>query len=296
MGTTARVVLYTDDAQKAGDLADRAFARIAEIDSRLSDYRTDSELMSLCGAAGGPAAAVSQDLFTVLSAAQDISRQTDGAFDVTIGPLSQLWRRAHVTGEAPEPAKVAAARALVGYEHVQLSPPRSVRLTQPGMLLDLGGIAKGYAADEALRLLRAAGVSRALVALGGDVAAADAPPGKEGWTVAIAPLGPQRRTAIPALTLRHGAVSTSGDAEQYVEIEGTRYSHIVTPRTGGALEGRRGVTVRAADGMNADALATAVSVLGIARGLALIDATPHAAALIIESTPTGIRESRSQRW
>jgi FAD:protein FMN transferase len=296
MGTTARVVLYADTAATARALADRAFARIDEIDSRLSDYRPDSEVMVLCRAAGGPAMPVSDDLFSVLATAQRVFERSDGAFDVTIGPVSRLWRRARVTGELPDADSIAGARALVGYEHVHLSPPRSVRLAKRGMLLDLGGIAKGYAADQALAVLRAGGAPRALVALGGDVAAADSPPDKEGWTVAIAPLGPAVPTGLPPVILRHAAVSTSGDAEQYLEREGTRYSHVVVPRTGGALEGRRGVTVRARDGVTADALATAVSVLGRERGFAVIDATAGAAAILVESTPRGVREHRSHNW
>lgn len=296
MGTTVRVVLYTSTEPKARDLADRAFARIAELDGRLSDYRTDSELMALCRAAGGPPVAVSEDLYTVLSAAQDLSRRTSGAFDVTVGPLSRLWRRARVTGELPEPASIEAAKELVGYELMELSAPRMVRLAKPGMLLDLGGIAKGYAANEAVRTLRDRGVPRALVVVGGDIAAGDAPPGKEGWTIALAPLGPAVSTNISPLTIRHAAVSTSGDAEQYVERNGTRYSHILTPRTGRALEGRSGVTVRAPDGLTADALATAVSVLGPERGLLVVDATPGAAALFLARSAHGIREYRSSRW
>jgi thiamine biosynthesis lipoprotein len=222
--------------------------------------------------------------------------RTGGAFDVTVGPLSRLWRRARVTGEPPDPAAVAAAKALVGYQHVELPSPGTARLTMAGMLLDLGGIAKGYAADQALAALRVHGASRALVAIGGDVAVGDAPPGKDGWIVAVAPLGPAAGGDVAPLTLRHSAVSTSGDAEQHFERNGTRYSHILTPRTGHSLDGRRGVTVVASDGLTADGLATAVSVLGRERGLALIDDTPGAAALILESSPGGIRAHQSVRW
>jgi thiamine biosynthesis lipoprotein len=296
MGTIVRMVLYTHTDQQANELAARAFARIAEIESRLSDYRPDSEVMTLCRSAGGAPVAVSDDLFTVLSAAQDVAIRTDGAFDVTVGPLTRLWRRAHVTGELPNSTDIAAAKTLVGYRNVELLGPRMVRLTRPGMLLDLGGIGKGYAASEALESLRAQGTRRALVAIGGDIAAGDAPPGKHGWTIGIAPLGPTVATRIPPLTIQNAAVSTSGDAEQYLERNGTRYSHILTPRTGDAVQGRRGVTVRAGNGMTADALATAVSVLSVEAGVALIDATPGAAAVIIENTPQGVREYRSARW
>jgi thiamine biosynthesis lipoprotein len=296
MGTTARVVLYAPDALQARTLAGRAFARIGELDARLSDYRADSELLALCRAAGGPPVTVSDDLYTVLAAAQRISQQTEGAFDVSVGPVSRLWRRARVTGEPPSAAAIDDARALVRYQHIELLPDRRVRLAKAGMLLDLGGVAKGYAADQALSALRAAGVPRALVAMGGDIAAGDAPPGKDGWTIAVTPLGPRVRTAVPPLTLRDAALSTSGDAEQYFEHKGTRYSHILTPPTGQALQGRRGVTVIAREGITADALATAVAVLGNERGLALVESTPHAAAIVLDVTAQGIREHRSSRW
>lgn len=295
MGTTARVVLYTDTASNARVLADRAFARIAEIDSRLSDYRPDSELMALCRVAGGASVTVGADLYNVLSAARRVSELTAGAFDITVGPISRLWRRARVTGEPPSAASLSAARALVGYEQIDLSPPSNVRLAKPGMLLDLGGIAKGYAADQALGVLHTAGVSSALVALGGDIVVRGAPPGKDGWTIAIAPLGPAVDTNIGPLLLRDAAVSTSGDAEQYVVHDGTRYSHLLNPATGRALAGRRGVTVRAYDGMTADALATGISVLGRERGLAVADLA-GAAALIVESAADGVHQFRSSRW
>ena len=296
MGTTARVVLYAVTETEARELATRAFARIAELDSRLSDYRPDTELMALCRAAGGPPVSVSEDLYTVLSSAQRISERTDGAFDVTVGPISRIWRRARATGQPPDAATLATARAFVGYGQIELLSGRTVRLAKVGMLLDLGGIAKGYAAGEAVKTLRALGAPHVLVAIGGDIVAGDAPPGARGWRIAIAPLGPAVRSNIAPLMLRAAAVSTSGDAEQHVEHQGTRYSHILTPLTGRAVEGQRGVSVRADDGLVADALATALSVLGYQRGLSLIDDSPSAAALIVDRSPAGIREYRSARW
>ena len=296
MGTTARVVLFAPNQSKARKLADRAFARIAELDARLSDYRPESELMTLCRAAGAPPVPVSDDLFTVLTAAQRMAARTEGAFDVSVGPLSRIWRRARVTGERPDAASIAAARTLVGYHRIELSADHKVRLAKAGMLLDLGGIAKGYAADQALAVLRAAGSGRALVAIGGDIAAGDAPPHTDGWMVDVAALGPAALTRLPRVRLRAAAISTSGDAEQFVEINGTRLSHLLTPSTGHPLEGRRGVTVVAPDGITADALATAVSVLDNARGLTLVDETEGAAALIVEKTANGVREHRSSRW
>ena len=163
------------------------------------------------------------------------------------------------------------------------------------MQLDLGGIAKGYAVDEALAVLAAADVTRALVDAGGDMRLGDPPPGKPGWRIGVAPLeadGPPSRR----LSLSGVAVASSGDAWQYIEIDGTRYSHIVDPRTGLALTDHSSVTVVAPDGITADALASAVSVLGPEQGLKLIDATPGTAALIVRAPHGKVEMYRSRRW
>ncbi len=297
MGTSARVVLYARDRARARAAADRAFARIAELDARLSDYRDDSELMRLCAQAGGPPVQVSGDLARVLDVAQEIAARTGGAFDVTIGPVSRLWRRARAAGAMPDADELAAAQRLVGYRQLEVTvEARIVRLKQAGMMLDLGGIGKGYAADEALARLRADGVPASLVALGGDVAAGDAPPGEAGWRVAIAPLGPLVGHRLPFRHLRRAGISTSGDAEQFLERDGVRHSHVIDPATAAARRGRAGVTVVAPSATMSDALSTAVGVMGAARGFRLIEDMPGAAVLFVEWTPAGIVARRSRRW
>jgi thiamine biosynthesis lipoprotein len=164
------------------------------------------------------------------------------------------------------------------------------------MLLDLGGIAKGYAADEALAVLRRHGIAAALVAAGGDIAVMGAPPATSGWTVGIAPLESPDRPPSRYLILRDAAVSTSGDAEQFVEIGGRRYSHIVDPRTGLGLQGHRSVTVVAPKGIDADSLTKVISVLGPDRGMPIIDGIAGAAALSLEATEQGTVERESKRW
>jgi thiamine biosynthesis lipoprotein len=286
MGTMARLVIYAGNRVQAEAAARAAFARIAEIEVRLSDDREDGELSALGRTAGGPAVMVSHDLFVVLSRAQDLARRSDGAFDVTGGPLSRLWRAAVRAGTRPDPAELVAARALVGHTHLELLPgARQVRLDRPGMRLDLGGIARGYAADEALGVLRKKRFPRSLVELGGDVVVGTAPPGLAGWTVAIPTPGP----TVAPLVLSESAVSTSGLAEPWPEIGGQPDSPLYDPRTGEALAGRRSVTVVARDGMDADALASALRVLGPDAGLALVDSVPGAAALFVEEKPGGWR-------
>jgi thiamine biosynthesis lipoprotein len=173
---------------------------------------------------------------------------------------------------------------------------RTARLADPGMLLDLGGIAKGDAADEAQGVLRGHGIASAVGAAGGDVVVSGPPPGRAGWSVAVALPPALSDPALTPLELRDAAVSTSGDAEQFVTIDGVRYSHIVDPRTGVALTGRSAVAVIAPRGATADALATAVAVLGPDEGLALVEATEGAAAWIARETPAGVRRIASRRW
>jgi len=255
MGTVARITLYASSAGEARAGFAAAFDRIRALDAELSDYRPDSELMRLCRRAG-EAVKVSDDLFRVLQDAQRVARDTNGAFDVTLGPLVRLWRRTRLKGRLPAPAEIARARGLCGYRRMTLDGRRrTVRLESKGMLLDLGGIAKGYAAAEALGVLHARGLGRALVAIGGDLALGDAPPEKPGWRVEIEHLG-------KVMELANVCVSTSGDAVQFVEIGGVRYSHILDPRTGVGVRNQKAVTVIAPEGAIADALATAISVAG----------------------------------
>jgi thiamine biosynthesis lipoprotein len=226
----------------------------------MSDYQATSELMRLCAKSGGLAVKVSDDLFAVLNRAQDVSSRSEGAFDVSVGPIVRLWRQARRTQRLPDPEKLAAARKLVGYRNIILDAEKhTVRLKLKGMRLDLGGIAKGYAADQALIELRRAGLPRSLVAAGGDIVVGDSPPGKKAWTIAIAPLPDEDPQS---LHLVNAAVSTSGDAEQFVEIDGKRYSHIVDPRTGIGLVGQMNATVVAPTGVQADSLTKVLAVLG----------------------------------
>ena len=284
MGTTFRIVLYAADKAAAKRAADAGFARVAELDLVMSDYNQKSELVLLCkrfATEVGDPVKVGDDLFFVLQKAEELSKKSDGAFDVTVGPVVQLWRIARRTQELPDPKEFAAARAKVGYTKVKLDPAKkTVQLLTPGMQLDLGGIAKGYAADEALKLLREKfGIKQALVAAFGDITCGAPPPNEAGWKVEIAPIAKGQRPR--PLTLANAAVSTSGDLEQFVEIKGVRYSHVLDPKTGLGLTGRRSVTVIAPDGITADSMTKAVSVLPPDVGLKLVEETSGTAAYIV---------------
>jgi len=265
MGVDARIVVYARSEKVAQDACAAAFERIAQLDSMMSDYRKDSELNRLCDNAGGPPVQVSPELFKVFQRAEEVSRRSDGAFDITVGPLVQLWRAARKSGVLPTQAQIYAARALAGWQKVHLNRrDRSVRLEVARMRLDLGGIAKGYADDEAQKVLKAHGISRALVEMGGDIVVSDPPPGEKGWFVRV----PNAMTGRPGapeqpvdMALANCAISSSGDTEQFVVIGGKRYSHIVDPRTGWALTSRVQVSVIAKDGFTSDPLTKAVTML-----------------------------------
>lgn len=236
----------------------------------MSRYRSSSELNRLSARSGDDALEVSEPLFTVLQQAQTLSRQSDGAFDVTSGPYIKLWEKAQRTGTLPDSSAIRNARSRVGWKLVRLQEKeQTVHLRADSMQLNLGGIAKGFILDHALDVLIERGLSRAMIEAGGDLVTGAAPPDQDGWRVQLPGIGPDNTSRTRSLT--NAALSTSGDTHQFVEIDGTRYSHIVDPRTGMGLTHRLLVSIVARDGATADALATTVSVLGPEAGRAFLN-------------------------
>ncbi len=269
MGSMVRIVVYAKNARHARRAFHATFARITELDAKLSDYQPDSELNRLCASRS---MAVSADLFRVLAASQQLAQESDGAFDITAGPLIRLWREARKTRAIPQ----FLDTTHTGWRKLKLGGRNTATLTEANMRLDLGGIAKGFVADEAIKTLKHHAIASALVAASGDIVVSNPPPGKHGWNVTLELLGGTRE-----LTLSNEAVSTAGDTEQFVEINGTRYSHIIDPRTGMALTTRIAVSVVAPTGLEADGLDTTISVLGPVRGVELMKHHPRAWALIV---------------
>jgi len=282
MGALFSISLYAADKAAAEQAANAAFQRIAALDEMMSDYRADSELMLLCDKPFGQPIAVSQDLFAILKRAQEISKITDGAFDVTIGPFTRLWRFSRKKKSLPSTEQIAGARAAFGWQKLRLdAKKRTVTLLVPNMRLDLGGIAKGYAADQALKVLKSNGITRALVAASGDSAIGDPPPEQPGWKIGVTPIDSHTNALVTSLVLHNAAVSTSGDTEQGIEINGVRYSHILDPKTGLGLTNRIQVTVMAPDATTTDGLATGLCVMGTKDALRLVNSLPHVAAIIL---------------
>jgi len=298
MGVPFRIVFYAPDRAAADQRAEAAFKRVEQLNGIMSDYLADSELSQLSLSSGqGKEVPVSDDLWFVLSQAQRLAERSDGAFDVTVGPFVGLWRKARRDEKLPDPARLEQARQSVGYQHVRLnSRIRAVNLLAPKMRLDLGGIGKGYAADQALRILRDLGSPCALVAAAGDMAVWDPPPGKKGWRVELAPLDVTNAPPARFVLLTHAAISTSGDLYQRLEIDGKRYSHIVDPHTGIGLTDHSLVTVIAPNGTTADSLTKVVSVLGPEKGLRFVEKTPLVAARVVRKPGEVIEVRESSRF
>jgi thiamine biosynthesis lipoprotein len=297
MGMPVKIALYTGDAEAANRAAKAVYARFIELNAIMSDYDAESELSQLSHSSPhGTPIAVSEPLWFVLSRSQQLAEQTHGTFDVTVGPMVRLWRRARRHGELPSTERIEEAKAAVGYQLMKLDPStHSVQLLRPKMQLDLGGIAMGYAVDEGLKILKQQEIKSAMIDASGDIGVTDAPPNTPGWRIGITPL----KAGAPAsqyLLLSNAAVTTSGDAFQFVEVGGKRYSHIVDPKTGYGLNHHSAVTIVASDCITADSLATAVSVLGPKAGIEFVEKQSGVAALVLQGSEDKPEVCQSKRW
>lgn len=271
MGTLFRLVIWAPDQATADRATEAAWSRVDQLNSVLSDYDPNSELSRLSAMTdAGPMSKpvhVSDDLWRMLVHSVEAARLSDGAFDITIGPLSRLQRISRKTGKAPTTQALDEARKSVGWRFIKLDPAhQSVQLLHEKMRLDVGGIAKGYTSDEVLKVLKPFGITRALCGAAGDIAVGDPPPGRDAWRIAIEDLKDPSKSA-GYVRLRDCAISTSGDTYRSAQVNGKRYSHIIDPVSGLGLTRRVGVTTIAPKGVTADWAATAISVLGPQKGM-----------------------------
>jgi thiamine biosynthesis lipoprotein len=279
---------YGEDRETLAATLEEALDEVDRIDRLMSHYKPDSPL-SLVNRAGALApVAVEAELFDFIATALDYSRKSDGAFDITVGPLMKAWGFFGGDGRVPSASELAEARARVGYRHLQLDAARrTIRFDRDGVSLDLGGIAKGYAVDRVVALLRRRGVSAALVSAGGStVYGVGAPPDRAGWDVQIQDPLDARRVAF-TVTLKDRALSMSGSSEKSFEVDGVRYTHIMDPRTGRPVRGVLSVIILANTGVTGDALDNAVFVLGANRGGEMLDAYRGTEAFLL--VPNGRR-------
>ncbi|ACT93781.1 FAD:protein FMN transferase [Dyadobacter fermentans] len=261
MGSPFKLVFYAANDSIARIAANNAFGRVEELNEIMSDYRDGSEINRLSATSGsGKWVPVSKDLFDILAISQDISAKTGGVFDATLGPVVQMWRRATRKGIFPPEDEIRDALARTGYTKMKMDArTRSIMLTQKGMRLDIGGLGKGYAAEEAIKELQKLGITSAMMDAGGKIVLTNPPPGSKGWNINVS----NGSDSLAAMQLSNVALATSGPTYRYMEYKGVRYSHIVDPKTGIGLLFHVRTTVISPDGTIADALATAFSVAGI---------------------------------
>jgi thiamine biosynthesis lipoprotein len=262
MGSPFNIVFYSTSIQKADSAANESFKLIDSINIICSDYDTSSELYKLRNYELGKPIKVSTILFELLIAARQAHKNSYGSFDITIGPLSLLWRNARKSHIFPRPGAIDTASALVGFRFIKLDTlSQTITFLKPGVQLDMGGIAKGYAADKVAALLKTLGITNALVDAGGDMMAMGLPPQKRGWRIGVNIPEQQEALLNTKLLLTNKAVATSGDAFQYMLHDGKKYAHIIDARTGYGVTFQRNVTVVSPNATTADWLATACSIL-----------------------------------
>lgn len=301
MGLPWLITVFATDSATGKTAAAAAFREVARLEKVLSDYDSEAELFKLSDKTNLPHYVpshvfVSEDLFQVLRLSIDFHSKTRAAFDPTVGPLTTLWRQSRRSGRMPVPKKLSAALESVGADAIVLDAHhKSVLLAKPKMRLDLGGIGVGYAIDRAMDVLRHHGIRSAMIEASGDIAVSLPPPGQNAWRIAMAPLNP-KEPAQEAIVLVNAAITTSGDAFQAVEIDGIRYSHIVDPRTGLGTRGPTAVTVIAKDCTTADALATALTVLGHAEAVEILPEFEDVSARFVWMDGGNVNHFESSHW
>lgn len=254
MGATWTVAVYGEDRFKEDAAIDDAFEEVRRLDHLLSNYRPDSELSALNRQAADGPAKVSEELFNLLAACREYSRQSEGAFDITVGPLMKVWGFYKGTGRFPHRDEIRTAMGRVGWRKVSLDPAvRTVKFAAKGMELDPGGIGKGYTVDCMAAILKQRGVTSALISAGtSSIYAIGTPPGERGWKVSVRHPKDARRT-VQDFYLKDESMSTSGNYEKFFMAGGKLYSHIMDPRTGYPSQGMLSVSVIAPKTLDSEA-------------------------------------------
>ncbi len=290
MGTVARITAVSDNSDVGKDELEKAFWELEKVNKLMSDYDGDSEIGRVNKYAFQKAVAVSDETFKVLQAAVSFSEKTGGAFDITVGPLVDLWREAQDSNSIPAERQLQEAKERVGYEKLVLDPDgNKVKFKVKGMRVDLGGIAKGYAIDRAVSVLKEEGFAGGMVDVGGDIKCFGmSSAGKKHWTIGIQDPGSgegvEEGKLLMKLNLKDKAIATSGDYRRFVVVKGQKYSHIIDSSGGKGSNKLPSVSVIAEDAVTADALATAVSVKGGEKGLELIEGISGVEAILITNT------------
>lgn len=266
MGTVFTVVAYGKDRDYLSEVVREVFEEFDRLDAQMSNYRPASELSGINREAARQAVVVAPDLFQLIQDSLRVSEETGGAFDITVGPLVKAWGFFRGQGRVPSSAELAEVLKRVSYRHVHLNgEKREIRFDTPGVAIDLGAIAKGYALDRAAAILRADGITSALLSSGSSsLYALGSPPGERGWKVSIRDPYDKQKAADTVL-LRNYSLSVSGNYEKFFKLHGKIYSHILDPKSGRPVEQMLSTAVLAPAGEQTDALSTAFYVLGVER-------------------------------
>ena len=280
MGTVVEITLMGENEESAQKAALQAFQEIKRIEYLMSPWIESSDVNRINRSAGNDGVRVSPETVEVIKRAQEVSKLSGGGFDITVAPLVQLWRKARERGMPPEMEEVKENLNFVNFRNLRTHYGGRVLLKKKGMAIDLGGIAKGYAVDRAFELLKGLGYRNLVVNAGGDLRVGGSKPDGP-WSIGIQhPRDPEK--ILARISLSDTAVATSGDYEKFFIHQGKRYHHILNPRNGFPAEGCQSVTVLHNEGVTADALATAIFVLGPEKGYALCQRLEGVECLIVD--------------
>ena len=289
MGTIVEIVTEGDEGQSSIAAINAAFEEFERLERIFNRFDEASELSQLNRSAAHTEFIASPDLFNLLSVAAEYAALSGGSFDVTVGPLLELWSRSVVTERLPDAEEVSKARCVVGADKIELDPSRrTVRFRQDGIVLDFGGLAKGYAVDRGVEILRRHGVAGALINAGTSSMAGFGAPGPDGWLIGVRhPLSEDH--LIGRLAFRDAALSSSGNYERPLVIQGRSYSHIIDPRCGIPAEGALAATVVTDSAMRAEVMSKMLLLLGCEAAFSLFDNLGwKAEGLLMTETPEGM--------
>ena len=286
MGSPFNIIIVSTDSIKANHLARKSFQLVDSLSHIFSNYDSSSELSKINASAGLLPFKMSPAMLDLVLKAEQAFIQSKGAYDISIGPLSSLWRNARKAKLFPEASSVIATKKLVGFAQVKINKRLgTIFLPNANMQLDFGGIAKGYIGQWVIDYLKANGIQQALADAGGDIVMSGAPLNQKGWLIAVNLPESTDELMNKKLQLSNCSVATSGDVYQFIEYKGVKYSHIINPLTGYGVTNLRNVTIIAKTGATADWLATACSILPIKEAKQL--AISHQAALLITTLRNG---------
>jgi thiamine biosynthesis lipoprotein len=286
MGSAFNLIIVSADSNKANHLARKSYELVDSLNHIFSNYDSSSELSKINASAGLLPYKMSRAMLDLVQKSQYAYIQSKGAYDISIGPLSSLWRNARKAKLFPEASTVLATKKLVGLNQVKINKRLgTIFLPNANMQLDFGGIAKGYIAQWVINFLKANGIQQALVDAGGDIVMSGPPLNQKGWLIGVNLPETTDQLLNKKLQLSNCSVATSGDVFQFIEYKGVKYSHIINPLTGYGVTNLRNVTIVAKTGATADWLATACSILPIKEAKQL--AISHQAALLITTLKNG---------